>query len=211
MLYFLDKGGVFAYAEIRGGGEKGLEWHHEGMGLKKINTFTDFIDAAEYLISEKYTSPAKLAITGASQGGLLVGAAVTMRPDLFKVAIPKVGVYDMAKFDQYTVGNYHLDEYGNPDIPAEFKSLLAYSPYHNVKEDVNYPVMLVITSENDDRVPPIYSYKFTARLQDRTAQKNPIYLETRSDSGHYGKVANYSDRIEQAAEFYSFLLYHLNQ
>lgn len=210
LLYFLSKGGVYAYAEIRGGGEKGLAWHQNGKGLKKINTFNDFIDAAEFLIQEKYTSPKKLGITGASQGGLLVGVALTQRPDLFKVAIPKVGVYDMVKFDDYTIGKYHRDEYGDPNKKEEFNAMMAYSPYHNIKNEVNYPTTLIITSENDDRVPPIHSYKFAAKLQNREAQKNPVFLKTLSNSGHYGKVSNYKNHTEQDADFYNFLMYHLN-
>jgi prolyl oligopeptidase len=200
LLCFLDNGGVFAYAEIRGGGEKGLKWAKDGKGLKKINCFNDFIDAAEYLIKEKYTSPNKLAITGGSHGGLVVGVAMTKRPDLFKVAIPKVGVFDMAKFNQYTVGAYHLKEYGDPDIKEEFNSLLNYSPYHNIDEKVNYPTTLIITSENDDRVAPLHSYKFAAKLQNRSSQKNPIYLETLSGSGHYGKISTYDDYIKGEAD-----------
>lgn len=210
LLYFLEKGGVFAYAEIRGGGEKGLSWHREGKGLKKINTFNDFIDAAEFLIREKYTSPQKLAITGTSQGGLLVGVAMTQRPELFKVAVPKMGAYDMFKFENYTIGKYHLDEYGNINTKSGFESIMGYSPYHNIKEEVNYPTTLIITSENDDRVPPIHSYKFAARLQNRAAQKNPVLLKTLDHSGHYGKVSTYRSRIEENAEFYAFLLFHLN-
>lgn len=211
LLYFLEKGGVFAYAEIRGGGEKGRKWHKNGMGLKKINCFNDFIDAATYLINEKYTCPNKLAITGGSQGGLLVGVAMTQRPDLFKVAIPKMGVFDMIQFDKYTIGKYHFDEYGNPANEEEFKTLLSYSPYHNIKEDVNYPTTLIITSDNDDRVPPFHSFKFAGRLQNREAQKNPIYLKTLQSSGHYGKISTYQSSIEEKAEFYEFLLYHLNE
>lgn len=210
LLTFLEKGGVYAYAEIRGGGEKGLKWHNDGRGLKKINTFNDFIDGAEFLIKENYTNPKKFAITGSSQGGLLVGVAMTQRPELFKVAIPKFGVFDMAKFNQFTVGKFHNDEYGNPEIENEFNSLLEYSPYHNIKEGVDYPTTLIITSENDDRVPPLHSYKFAAKLQNRNAQKNPIYLKTLKNSGHYGKIANYKDHITEDAEFYNFLLYHLN-
>ncbi|MFT3794568.1 prolyl oligopeptidase family serine peptidase [Flavobacterium sp.] len=210
LLYFLEKGGVFAYAEIRGGGDKGLKWHTEGKGLKKMNTFNDFIDAAEFLIREKYTSPPKLGISGGSQGGTLVGVAVTQRPELFKVAIPMMGAYDMLKFKDYTVGKFHLDEYGDSDTQSGFRSLMGFSPYHNIKEDVNYPTMLIITSENDDRVPPIHSYKFAARLQNRAAQKNPILLKTLAGSGHYGK-ANYQSAVEENAEFYAFLLYHLNR
>lgn len=208
LLYFLEKGGVFCFAEIRGGGEKGDKWHTDAIKLKKMNSFNDFIDAAEFLIKEKYTSPQKMAITGGSYGGLVVGVAMTQRPDLFKVAIPKVGVFDMLKFEQFTVGRYHLDEFGSVDNPDEFKILHSYSPYHNIKEDVNYPTTLIVTSENDDRVPPLHSYKFAALLQNRAAQKNPIILKTRSDSGHYGK-SSYQDYIDDEAEFYDFILYHL--
>jgi prolyl oligopeptidase len=211
LLYFLEKGGVFAYAEIRGGGEKGKKWHKDGMGLKKMNTFNDFIDAAEFLIREKYTSPNKLAITGGSQGGLLVGVAMTKRPDLFKVAIPKVGVFDMPKFHQYTVGRFHYDEYGNPEKEEDYKNLLGYSPYQNIREDVNYPITLILTSENDDRVPPVHSYKFAAKLQNRVAQKNPIYLKTTKKAGHYGNSSSYQKYVEEKATFYSFLLFHLNK
>lgn len=209
LLYFLDKGGVYAYAEIRGGGEKGLKWHKDGMGLKKQNSFNDFIDAAEFLIKEKYTSPQKLAISGGSNGGLVVGVAMTQRPELFKVAVPKVGVFDLYKFKNYTVGNHWIEEYGNPEKKEELESLLSYSPYHNIKENTNYPITLIITSENDDRVVPMHSYKFAARLQNRKSQKNPIYLKTLDDSGHSGKKSNYNNYFEEKAFFYSFLLYHL--
>lgn len=211
LLYFLEKGGIFCFAEIRGGGEKGIKWHKDAMGLKKMNSFNDFIDVAEYLIREKYTSPQKLAISGGSYGGLVVGVAMTQRPDLFKVAIPKVGVFDMLKFDQYTVGKFHLNEFGNPEKKDDFEYLYSYSPYHNIKEGVNYPTTLIITSENDDRVPPFHSYKFAARLQNRAAQKNPVYLITHDNSGHYGKIGNYNDRVEEKAEFFDFILYHLSQ
>jgi prolyl oligopeptidase len=209
LIYFLEKGGVYAYAEIRGGGERGEKWHQDGMNLKKINSFNDFIDAAEFLIKEKYTSPSKLAITGGSQGGLLVGVAMTKRPDLFKVVIPEVGVFDMAKFSNYTIARLHFDEYGNPEKEAEYKSMMEYSPYHNIKEDVNYPITLILTSENDDRVPPVHSYKFAARLQNRVAQKNPIYIKTAKKSGHYGDTSTYQKWLDEKAAFYSFLLYHL--
>ena len=211
LLYFLDKGGVFAYAEIRGGGEKGLKWHKAGMGLKKVNTFNDFIDAAEFLINEKYTSPNKLAITGSSHGGLLVGVALTKRPDLFKVVIAKMGVFDMTQYGKYTVGKLHYDEFGDPENEKEYHSLLSYSPYNNIDESINYPTTLIITSENDDRVPPVHSYKFAAKLQNRQAQKNPIYLRTLSNSGHYGKVSNYKSYVENKSDFYNFLLFHLNK
>jgi len=211
LVCFLEKGGVFAYAEIRGGGEKGLKWHKDGKGLKKINCFNDFIDAAEFLIKEKYTSPNKLAITGGSQGGLLVGVAMTKRPELFKVAIPVVGLYDLIRFDQYTAGKYWVDEYGNTEKEVDYKNILAYSPYQNIKEDVNYPTTLIITSDNDDRVPPLHSYKFAAKLQNRKAQKNPIYLRTTEKAGHNGNTSTYEKYLNETTEFYSFLLYHLNK
>lgn len=211
LIYFLNNGGVYAYAEIRGGGELGLNWHKQGKRLKKINTINDFVDAAEYLIKENYTSPSSLAITGGSQGGLLVGAAMIQRPELFKVAIPKVGVYDMAKFHEYTIGRFHYDEYGDPEVKTEFDAMMAYSPYHNIKDDVNYPTTLIITSDNDDRVPPVHSYKFAAKLQNRTAQKNPVYLKTLRNAGHYGTTTNPEDALKDESEFYSFLLYHLKK
>ena len=211
LLYFLEKGGVYAFAEIRGGGEKGLKWHKDGMGLNKINSFNDFIDSAEFLIKEKYTSPQKLAITGSSNGGLVVGVAMTQRPELFKVAIPEMGVFDMINFDKYTVGKYHFDEYGNPENKSDFENLISYSPYHKIKENVNYPITLIITSENDDRAVPMHSFKFAARLQNRDAQKNPIYLKTLNNAGHNGKISNYNAYFEERSNFYSFLLYHLNK
>ena len=127
-------------------------YYENGQKDKKMNTFNDFIDAAEFLISNSYTSPEKLAISGASHGGLVVGVALTQRPELFKVAVPKVGVYDMLRYDEYTVGVRHLDEFGDPNIEEDFSYLTTYSPLHNIKEDVNYPITLIITSENDDRV-----------------------------------------------------------
>lgn len=210
LLHFLEKGGVYAYAQIRGGGEKGKNWHKEGKGLKKINSINDFVDAAEFLIAEKYTNPNKLAITGGSNGGLVVGAAMTQRPDLFKVVVANVGVFDMINAQKFTVGKYHLDEYGNADIKEEFNSLLKFSPLHNIKEDVNYPTCLIITSENDDRVPPFHSYKFVAKLQSRSAQKNPIYLKVNKNAGHYGNISNYENRVKKESEFYSFIWEHLN-
>lgn len=210
LLHFLEKGGVYAYAQIRGGGEKGKNWHKEGKGLKKINSINDFVDAADFLMAEKYTNPNKIAITGGSNGGLVVGAAMTQRPDLFKVVVANVGVFDMINAQKYTVGKYHLDEYGNADIKEEFNSLLKFSPLHNIKEDVNYPTCLIITSENDDRVPPFHSYKFVAKLQSRSAQKNPIYLKVNKNAGHYGNISNYENRVKKESEFYSFIWEHLN-
>ena len=210
LLHFMEKGGVYAFAQVRGGGEKGKNWHKEGKGLKKINSINDFVDAAEFLMAEKYTNPNKIAITGGSNGGLVVGAAMTQRPDLFKVVVANVGVFDMINAQKFTVGKYHLDEYGNADIKEEFNSLLKFSPLHNIKEDVNYPTCLIITSENDDRVPPFHSYKFVAKLQSRSAQKNPIYLKVNKNAGHYGNISNYENRVKKESEFYSFIWEHLN-
>ncbi|MFP9115012.1 prolyl oligopeptidase family serine peptidase [Flavobacterium sp. RHBU_3] len=209
LIYFLNNGGVYAYAEVRGGGERGEQWHNDGRRLKKINTLNDFIDAARFLIDQGYTNSSKLAITGASQGGLLVGAALVQHPELFKVAVPKVGVYDMANFHSYTIGRFHFDEYGNPDNEAEFKAMMQYSPYNNIKEGVNYPVTLILTSDNDDRVPPVHSYKFAAKLQNHKGQTNPVYLKTLLNSGHYGITTGLPDRMEEQSDFYAFILYHL--
>lgn len=211
LLYFLEKGGVYAFAEIRGGGEKGLKWHKDGKALKKMNSFNDFIDASEYLIKENYTCANKLAITGGSYGGLVVGVAMTQRPDLYKVAIPEMGVFDLLTFSDYSVGKYHLDEFGNPENKIDFANLYSYSPYHNVKETINYPTTLLITGENDDRVPPFNSYKFAAVLQNRTAQLNPILLKTLDNSGHSGKISTYQKRVNESAEFYGFLMYYLER
>lgn len=211
LLYFLEKGGIYAFAEIRGGGEKGINWHKDGKGIKKINGFNDFIDAAEFLIREKYTSSNKLGISGGSHGGLVVGVAMTQRPDLFKVAIPVAGVFDMAKYNLFTTGQYHLDEFGNPDNKPEYEALLTYSPYHNIKEDVNYPTTLILAGENDDRVTPFQSYKFAAKLQNRAAQKNPVYINVLKKAGHNGRGQTYDGRIESQSEYFSFLLYHLNK
>jgi len=210
-IYFLESGGVYAYAEIRGGGEKGIAWHNDGKVLNKKNSLNDFIDAAEFLIKEKYTSSQRLAITGASHGGLVVANALVQRPELFKVAIPKVGVYDMLEKFNYTNAYLSMAEYGNPDIKEHFEAMMAYSPYHNIKEDINYPITYILTFQNDDRVPPFHSYKFAARLQNRKAQKNPIYLKAIEQAGHYGIMTNQEEYTEDKSEFYAFLLYHLKQ
>jgi prolyl oligopeptidase len=211
LLHFLEKGGIYAFAEIRGGGEKGKKWHLNGKGLNKMNCFNDFIDAAEYLIKEKYTSPNKLAITGTSHGGLVVGVALTQRPELFKVAVPKVGVFDMLRFDKFSVGRYHLDEFGDPNNKEDFEYLSKYSPLHNIKNDVNYPTTLIITAENDDRVPPLHSYKFAAALKNRANQKNNIFLSVLDNSGHYGKISINKDAIKEHTDFYSFIYHELTK
>ena len=210
IVYFVKKGGIFAYANIRGGGDKGVEWTNAGKGDNKQNSFDDFIAAAEFLIEKKYTNSEKLAITGASNGGLVVAASAIQRPDLFKVVIPVVAPLDMLRFEQFSVGHFHLDEYGTVTDSLSFLKLLAYSPYHNIKEKVNYPAMLVITSENDDRVPPFNSYKFVASLQRGKGQANPILLKVEKDSGHSGS-STYSSSMEWKADFYGFILNELKK
>lgn len=186
IVYFIMKGGVIANANIRGGGDYGVKWAKHGRGKFKQNSFDDFISAAEYLIKSGYTNPSKLATTGTSNGGLVVTAAAIKRPDLFKAVVPVVSPADMLRFEKFTIGTFHKDEYGTVTDSLGFLNLRNYSPYFNIKEDVNYPAMLIVTSDNDDRVPPFHSYKFAAKLQDRKAQHNPVILKVEEDAGHYG-------------------------
>lgn len=209
IVHFLNRGGLFVFANIRGGGDNGISWASQGRGKHKQNSFNDFIAAAEFLIKTGYTSADKLAITGASNGGLVVGVAMTQRPELFKVAVPVVAPFDMMRFEQFTVGNLHTDEYGSVSDSLGYNSIKAYSPLHHIKNDVNYPATLIMTSENDDRVPPLHSYKFAAKLQSRTAQKNPILLKVEKNAGHYGANKNLKAELREAAEMYDFILSHL--
>lgn len=206
---FVRKKGIFAFANIRGGGDKGPEWAKEGKGMKKQNSFNDFIDAAEFLIEKKYTNSEKLAITGSSNGGLVVAVAAIQRPDLFKVVVPIVAPLDMLRFEQFTIGRFHHDEYGTVKDSIGFRNLYNYSPYHNIKENINYPTMLIITSENDDRVPPFHSYKFTAEMQNRKAQTNPVLLKSEKNAGHYG-ASNLLSYLKEQASIYGFIMYHID-
>ncbi len=206
-LILLENGGIYAVANLRGGGEYGEEWHRAGMLLNKQNVFDDFIAAAEYLIKEKYTSPQYLAIAGASNGGLLVGAAMTQRPDLFKVALPSVGVMDMLRFHKFTVGWGWVVEYGSSDDPIHFKNLLSYSPLHNIKEGVSYPATLVMTADHDDRVVPAHSFKFIATLQEKHRGPNPVLIRIETRSGH--GASSTMKAIDQMTDVWSFLFYNM--
>ncbi|MDX1479402.1 MAG: prolyl oligopeptidase family serine peptidase, partial [Saprospiraceae bacterium] len=205
IVHFIQSGGIYAFASIRGGGDKGKSWANAGKGLNKQTSFDDFIAAAEFLIEEGYTTPGQLAITGASNGGLVVAAAAVQRPDLFKVVVPEVAPLDMLRFERFTVGHFHIDEYGSVSTREGFENLLGYSPYHNIRDEVNYPAMMVLTSENDDRVPPLHSYKFVARLQNRAAQTNPVILKVRQGTGH-SSSGTMASNVRERAEKYGFMM-----
>lgn len=204
-LQWMEMGGIYALANIRGGGEYGKEWHEGGKKLKKQNCFDDFIAAAEYLIKEKYTRSEKLAIMGGSNGGLLVGAVITQRPDLFGAAIPAVGVLDMLRFHKWTIGHAWVSDYGSPDNADEFKTLVAYSPYHNLKSGTNYPATLITTGDHDDRVFPAHSFKFAARLQETNAGPNPTLIRIQTKAGH-GAGKPTAMLIEEATDMSAFLV-----
>lgn len=203
-IILLENGGVYAAANLRGGGEYGDKWHKAGMLLNKQNVFDDFIAAAEYLIQEKYTSSQKLAILGRSNGGLLVGACMTQRPDLFKVAFPGVGVMDMLRYHKFTVGWGWAGEYGSSDSLEHFKNLLSYSPLHNIKERNNYPATLITTADHDDRVVPAHSFKFAATLQEMSKGPNPILIRIDTKAGHGGGKPT-SKIIDEQTDVWSFM------
>ncbi|WP_193199568.1 prolyl oligopeptidase family serine peptidase [Nostoc sp. MG11] len=205
LLVWMEMGGIHAMPNIRGGGEYGEEWHQAGMKEKKQNVFDDFITAAEWLIANKYTKPAKLAIAGGSNGGLLVGACMTQRPDLFGAALPAVGVMDMLRFHKFTIGWAWTSEYGSPDDPEEFKTLYAYSPLHNIKPDQAYPATLITTADHDDRVVPAHSFKFAATLQAAQAGDAPVLIRIETKAGH-GAGKPTTKIIEEAADKWAFLI-----
>ncbi len=204
---FLENGGVYAVPNIRGGNEYGEEWHKGGIICNKQNGFDDFIAGAEYLIKEKYTSSQKLAIHGRSNGGLLVGAVMTQRPDLMKVALPGVGVLDMLRYHKFTIGYYWATDYGRCDNKEQFDCLVKYSPLHNVKE-VEYPATMITTADHDDRVVPAHSFKFGAELQAKQKGTNPILLRIDKKAGH-GAGKPTSKQIEEWADVWSFVFYNL--
>ena len=206
---WMEQGGIYAVANLRGGGEYGKEWHDAGTQLKKQNVFDDFIAAAEYLISENYTSSDYLAIRGGSNGGLLVGATMTQRPDLMKVALPAVGVLDMLRYHTFTSGAGWAYDYGTAEDSKEmFEYLKGYSPVHNVKAGVHYPATLVTTGDHDDRVVPAHSFKFAAELQAKQSGDNPTLIRIETDAGH-GAGTPISKTIEQYADIYGFTLYNM--
>ncbi|GAC1416055.1 MAG: prolyl oligopeptidase family serine peptidase [Candidatus Velthaea sp.] len=204
MLVWMEMGGIYAVANLRGGGEYGEAWHEAGTKAHKQNVFDDFIAAAEYLIAHEYTSAPKLAIAGGSNGGLLVGAAMTQRPDLFGAALPAVGVMDMLRFQKFTIGWAWVSDYGSSDSPADFTNLYAYSPLHNLRAGVAYPATLITTADHDDRVYPAHSFKFAAELQHVQAGDNPALIRIETKAGH-GAGKPTSKMIDEAADRYAFL------
>jgi len=207
-LGWMELGGVYAVANLRGGGEYGATWHKAGTKLQKQNVFDDFIAASEWLIDEGYTSKKKLAIQGGSNGGLLVGACLTQRPDLFGACLPAVGVMDMLRFHKFTAGRFWVDDYGSADDPEEFKALRAYSPYHNIKDGVSYPPTLVTTADTDDRVVPGHSFKFAAQLQASQAGSSPVMIRIETKAGH-GAGKPTAKIIEEYTDEWSFLVKNL--
>ncbi|MEY4610866.1 MAG: hypothetical protein RL246_1185 [Bacteroidota bacterium] len=206
LIPWLEKGGVYVVANLRGGSEYGEKWHEAGMKLKKQNVFDDFIAAAEFLISKKYTSPKYLAASGRSNGGLLVGAVINQRPDLFGVALPGVGVMDMLRFQKFTIGWNWIADYGSSDQPEEFKVLRSYSPLHNI-EAKKYPATLIYTADHDDRVVPAHSFKYAATLQKMNTSDKPILIRIDTNSGHGS--SNTAKLIDLTADMYGFTLFHM--
>jgi prolyl oligopeptidase len=204
-LVFMELGGVVAWPNLRGGGEYGEDWHKAGTKLRKQNVFDDFIAAAEWLIKNKYTQKKRLAIAGGSNGGLLVGACITQRPDLFGLALPAVGVMDMLRFHKFTIGWEWIDDYGSSDSPEEFKALHAYSPLHNIKPGTSYPPTLVTTADHDDRVVPGHSFKFAAALQAAQAAPAPVLIRIETRAGH-GAGKPTSKRIAEVTDLLSFMV-----
>lgn len=209
-LILLENDGILAIPNIRGGGEYGREWHKAGTQLEKQNTFDDFIAAAEYLIENDYTSSEKLAIQGGSNGGLLVGAVMTQRPELFKVALPAVGVMDMLRYHKFTIGWAWASDYGTSEDSVHFHNLYSYSPLHNIKEGVSYPATFVTTADHDDRVVPAHSFKFISELQDKHKGSNPVVIRIETDAGH-GAGKPTKKIIEGVSDSYAFMLYNMGE
>jgi prolyl oligopeptidase len=208
-IAWLEMGGIYALANLRGGGEYGKEWHEAGMLSKKQNVFDDFIAAAEYLISQGYTSTPKLAIRGGSNGGLLIGAVENQRPDLFGATMPEVGVMDMLRFQKFTIGWAWTSDYGSSDDPEQFKYLVAYSPLHNIKPGTCYPPTLAFTADHDDRVVPGHTFKYVATLQAAQSCANPILVRIETKAGH-GAGKPTTKQIDETADRFAFLVKELH-
>jgi prolyl oligopeptidase len=204
-LVWMEMGGVFAMPNLRGGNEYGEDWHQAGMNAKKQNVFDDFIAASEWLIANKYTSTPRLAISGGSNGGLLVGAVLNQRPELFGAALPAVGVMDMLRFHKFTIGWAWVGEYGSSDKAEDFKTLYAYSPLHNIKSGTNYPATLITTADHDDRVVPAHSFKYAATLQSGQAGPAPILIRIETKAGH-GAGKPTTKQIDESADKWGFLV-----
>ncbi|MBS2038245.1 S9 family peptidase [bacterium] len=207
VIALLDEGFIYAVANLRGGAEYGEDWHRAGMLLNKHKVFEDFIAAAEYLIAQKYTNPDRLGIQGGSNGGLLVGAVMNMRPDLFKVGLPGVGVMDMLRFHRFTIGWNWKPEYGSSEDPVNFKNLYSYSPLHNLQKGKRYPATLITTADHDDRVVPAHSFKYAAAMQATVGPDNPVLIRIDTKSGH--GASNLLKGIDLTADQYAFLMYNL--
>ena len=206
---FLESGGIYVVVNLRGGSEYGEEWHVAGTKLNKQNVFDDFIAAAEYLIKNKYTNSNKIAIVGGSNGGLLVGACMTQRPELFRVAVPQVGVMDMLRYHKFTIGWNWAPDYGtSEDSRQMFEYLKGYSPLHNLKPGTSYPATLVTTADHDDRVVPAHSFKFAAELQYYHKGDNPVLIRIDSKAGH-GSGKPMAKMLEEQADIYGFIMHNL--
>lgn len=203
-IYFIEQGGIFAYAYVRGGGEKGNNWWNQGKYINKSNGVNDLITVSEYLIDENLTKKKKIAITGASHGGLLAGSALSKRPDLFGAGVFHAGLMDMLRYEHYTVGSKWINEFGSTADSVGFYNLISYSPYNQLKPEINYPPSLFVTGQSDDRVPPFHSYKMVARMQNLTSQNNPILLWAKRGTGHYGPN-NMEDQLMENAYIMGFL------
>jgi prolyl oligopeptidase len=205
---WLEHGGMVAVPNLRGGGEYGEDWHRAGMLLQKQHVFDDFLAAARYLVSSGWTSRDHLAIAGGSNGGLLVGAALTQGPELFKAVVCEVPLLDMLRYHQFASGKTWVPEYGSAEDPAQFAALRAYSPYHNVKQGVAYPAILMSSSDHDDRVDPMHARKLTALLQWASSSDAPVWLRIQTNAGH-GGADQIRQKVDQSADTYAFLMWQL--
>jgi len=208
LILWLERGGVVAVPNLRGGGEYGETWHQNGMLANKQNTFDDFIAAAEWLIASEYTTPKRLAIAGGSNGGLLMGAALTQRPDLFRAVVVQVPLLDMLRYHRFLIARLWIPEYGSPDDPTQFQWLKSYSPYHHVQDGVAYPAVLLATAESDTRVDPMHARKMAARLQAATSSRHPILLRLESKAGH-GAGKPIAKVLDELTDTWSFVFQEL--